>query len=292
MSDLLNSLYNNKKTTYYYIHTEKGIYSATIEANPLTNSFCLYLGGTIKGCVIIFLEDYKNIDIAILDSIKYNSSCNITNTLEEGDGTKHMIFTALNILLYYFPKLKYVKLLDTIHKSCSRVDNNGSTISMNIATYFMLFKKETWYESLFGALPINTTNRQEYKLFIDKLDSINISMSFLTFINKYFRGNDINYLLELNKKYNLELDKLYNNSKTYVDFFYSIRDKINNKTELCTLFGLFLFKFMYDISNGATMRFLGDYWIFPTENIVKIDFTEEQVETLSYNCGEHFLDLI
>ena len=98
MSDLLNSLYNNKKTTYYYIHTEKGTYSATIEANPLTNSFCLYLGGTIKGCVIIFLEDYKNIDIAILDSIKYNSSCNITNTLEEGDGTKHMIFTALNIL--------------------------------------------------------------------------------------------------------------------------------------------------------------------------------------------------
>ena len=40
------------------------------------------------------------------------------------------------------------------------------------------------------------------------------------------------------------------------------------------------------------MRFLGDYWIFPTENIVKIDFTEEQVETLSYNGGEHFLDLI
>ena len=78
----------------------------------------------------------------------------------------------------------------------------------------------------------------------------------------------------------MELDKLYNNSKTYVDFFYSIRDKINNKTELCTLFGLFLFKFMYDISNGATMRFLGDYWIFPTENIVKIDFTEDKKQDL------------
>ena len=310
MSDLLNKLYKNEKITNYKIYTDKCIYTTTIEENSLTNSFYLYLGGpfsdslgTNKGCVIIYINDYKESDIAILDSIKYDSKCNITEDLEEGvgsqadkaaEGTKHMIFTALNILMYYFPHLKYVKLLDTRFKKYSRVNKIGATPSMELAVYFMLFHKKTWYESLFGALPIAPNNLAKYKVFISKLDSIPIDKPFFTFIKQYFRDNDLKYIVDLNNKYNLEFDKLYNTTKTYSEFFNKLKDKINDKSEICSFFGIFLFRFMDDISNKLTTTILEDYWIFSTDiiNTNKIKFREEQVDVVSLNGGEYFTELL
>lgn len=294
MLDLLNKLYKNEKITNYKIYTDKCIYTTTIEANSLTNSFYLYLGGTNKGCVIIYINDYKESDTAILDTIKYDSKCNITEDLEEGTGTKHMIFTALNILMYYFPHLKYVKLLDTSFKKCSRVNKIGATPSMELAVYFMLFHKKTWYESLFGALPIEPNNLEKYKVFISKLDSIPIDKPFFTFIKQYFRDNDLKYIVDLNNKYNLELDKLYNTTRTYSEFFNKLKEKIKDKSEICSFFGIFLFRFMGDISDKLTTTILGDYWIFSTDIIHtnKIKFREEQVDIVSFNGGEYFTELL
>lgn len=287
LTSILDKLYETNNITTYKIHTDKCTFISTITANSMTNSFYLHLGGLeTKGCVILYINDYKSSDTAILDTIKYDLKCNIAQDLEEGIGTKHMIFTALNILMYYFPNLKYVKLLDTSHKNCSKVNKLGATPSMNLAVYYMLFYKKTWYENLLGAYPIEPANLIKYNNFVDKLDSIEITMPFLKFINTYFKDNDLKYVIDLNKHYNLELDKLYNNSKTYFEFLLSVKTKINDKEEICKFFGIFLYTFMNDISNGIIANILGNYWIFSTSHIYKIKFKEEPfIESESLTGG-------
>ena len=294
MTSILDKLYETRNITNYKIHTDRSTFISTITANSMTNSFYLHLGGLeTKGCVILYINDYKSSDTAILDTIKYDSKCNITQDLEEGSGTKHMIFTALNILVYYFPNLKYVKLLDTSHKNCSKVNKLGATPSMNLAVYYMLFYKKTWYENLFGALPIEKENLIKYNKFIDNLDSIAITMPFLKFINTYFKGADLKYIVDLNNKYSLKLDELYNSSKTYVEFLSTVKTKIDNKEEICKFFGTFLYTFMNDISNGITSNILGDYWIFSTKNIYKIKFKETPVtESESLTGGDYLTQLL
>ncbi len=100
--------------------------------------------------------------------------------------------------------------------------------------------------------------------------------------------------MDLNNKYNLELDKLYNTTKTYSEFFNKLKDKINDKSEISSFFGIFLFRFMGDISNKLTTTILGDYWIFSTDiiNTNKIKFREEQVDVVSLNGGEYFTELL
>ena len=297
MSSILDKLYETRNITNYKIHTDKCTFISTITENSMSNSFYLHLGGTSKGCVIIYIDDYKMTDTAILETIKYDSKCNITEDLEEGTGTKHMIFTALNILMYYFPRLKYVKLHDSSFKNCYRGDKNGATPSMVLATYFMLFHKKTWYDSLFGAKPIKPEYKINYTEFLERMDSIPITLPFLRFINTYFRDRDLKYVVDLNNRYNLQLDKLYSSSKTYSELFHTVKEKIGDKEEVCIFFGIFLFRFMNDISNETTSKILGDFWIFPTENIIKVHFREEPIdepidEPLELTGGYHFTELL
>ena len=50
---------------------------------------------------------------------------------------------------------------------------------------------------------------------------------------------------------------------------------------------------MNDISSETTSKILGDFWIFPTENITKVHFREEQVdEPLELVGGDYFTELL
>jgi hypothetical protein len=80
---------------------------------------------------------------------------------------------------------------------------------------------------------------------------------------------------------------------TYSEFFHTVKDKIGDKSEVCRFFGIFLFRFMNDISSETTSKILGDFWIFPTENIIKVHFREEPVdEPLELVGGDYFTELL
>lgn len=141
--NLLETLDEYLNETNHIIYTPECDYSAYIEANRFSNSFTLLLGGVKKGCVKIYVEDINN-ENALIDSISYDSDCNIQKNLTQGTGTKHLVHTALNIIIKYFPNIKYFTLLDTSHIKCDNIKETGSTNSLNLGLYFMIFNNQTW----------------------------------------------------------------------------------------------------------------------------------------------------
>jgi hypothetical protein len=237
----------DEKSTTYHIITKESTYIATIEIQKPTNSLTLYLGGIKRQCVIINVSNYTDTNTAYLASIKYDSSCNITDTLEEGKGTKHMIFTALNIIKKHIPSILWVTLIDTSEKKCKA----DKTHTINIGFVSILLYKKTWYERLFNAKLVDSELDKKYEELKIKLDTIRFKYSFINFIKKYFISEkDRGIIIDIQKKYNFRFENIYNETHGYIILFIQkISEKITDKTDLCVFFSYFIYPFMVESTN-------------------------------------------
>lgn len=256
--------------------TKKGSYSLFIKNNTMTNSIDLFFGGIKKGCISIYIDNIRD-NTVILDSLKYDSKCNLEQDLESGSGTKHMLNTAFSYIKKKYPLVEYAKLIDASKKDCKTTLPNGTTPSINLGLTHLLLKKKTWYESILGATIENEQIRSEYENFTSQLETIPIKNNFNKFVNDYFR-NDVGFLKYINNKYNLEIDKLFNESKYYFVFFKTLKEKITDEVDSCLFFSIFVYRFMNDISNKRIITFMSEYWVFPIKNLENIEFTEEEYD--------------
>jgi hypothetical protein len=151
--------------------------------------------------------------------------------------------------------------------------NTGSTSSLNLGIYFMVFNNQTWYEKTFGAQLLNLEIRKKYKKFLIDFEEMKKSMPFMTFYKK-FLYRETRLLLYLQQKYTIDIEKMYKESKTYKEFFVTLKDKLTDKNDSCNLFASFLYPFMAYVSNNEIISFFSNKWVFSSENVPKMKIKE------------------
>lgn len=274
--ELVEKLDKKLITSKKQLITSEGSYSLFIKEKKDINSLELFIGGMKGGCLIIFIEDILS-DTMLLDSLKYDSKCNLKEDLKEGSGTKHMMNTAFSYVKKHYPNIKYCRLYDRSNKECKSKLSDGSTPSMNLGLTHLMLKKKTWYESILGAYIINEQIRKEYEDFVSKLETIPINITFAKFDFDYLKY-DKQLFLKINAKYNLDLPNLFIKHKYYYTLFKELREKITNDVDSCLFFGAIIYKLMTNISNDKSRLFFSVMWMFPMTSIIDIDFTEEKYE--------------
>lgn len=165
---------------HYIISCDPYVYGATITRDKYLERDLIKFGGK-KECVHIAIYD----DIPNIDGVGYGKKCALNKSLEQGEGTEHLLKTAIRFICNLYPDSKAFSLKDTSHIKCK----DGDTMSLGLL--YIAKYGETWYQKKFGARAV----RKEY---VDEmLESINNCLTstkmtkFSKFRTKYLRMTEI-----------------------------------------------------------------------------------------------------
>jgi hypothetical protein len=103
-----------------------------------------------RPCIVIVL--LKDMEMAVLNVVKYDQRCTIDGRMEKGVGTRNMIKFALDLIKN--AGAKSIQLDDDSTVKC-----NGKNIKLG-PMYFLKYGV-TWYEKYFGFQPLQ--NKEIYK---------------------------------------------------------------------------------------------------------------------------------
>jgi hypothetical protein len=199
--------------------------------NKLT-SITIDLGGTKRGCIQIsispIIDDtrYSNTDysVANINFIEFSTKCNITEDFQRKIGTKHIIRTAIHLIVKQFnknktntgePEIKKFSLTDASAIDCSP---NGHKISLSCLSIALYGK--TWYEKYFGAIIDDIDDRKKYEEDLLKLVSPN-KISWIEFSRKYNIRDEFHSMYEKSPSYRIFFTNLYN-TMNRIDFCESL----------------------------------------------------------------------
>jgi hypothetical protein len=240
-----------------------------------------------KTCVDVYVmyealtEQLPNINYkrAKLITTHYDSRCSIGEKLERGDGTRHMINTALTFVLKMCPFIEEFEIND----ASTRICDNNTTITLS---YFSITQYgKTWYEKNFNAfIPKlikknriynnktikNTNNHIE----IDKMTLYKNTVNEL--LSKSLPEWDIfNILFLRNMNINkTELQILYKKSKTYGELFKHIHELgISNA---CIYLQPWIDQLM--LSTDLKNYILFTQWVIPKNKIGRVRLLNYSVE--------------
>ena len=174
-------------------------------------------------CVTISLSLENQNKIAQLESLFYESRCNILHNLERGVGTRDMLNTALMFCKELFVNnIKGFKLHD---KSYNNVHGRDDLF----ISYICLYGK-TWYETYFNAQFNPRINNIE--VFNQYIDAYNTCLKKTTseLFKKTISVETFQDIIGVN--FELDIIYIYENSKCFCDFFKLILLKYNNNYSL------------------------------------------------------------
>ena len=143
LKEYSSSKLNMPRRDYYMIKTNYSNYYVEIfHQYPTIDK--VYIGGKTR-CVTlsIFLDG----DDPNIDGIGYDETCNTTNDLAQGIGTRHMVVSALAFIgeLYKTKQVSQIYMLrDTSKINCKGFD-------MYLPFFYMLHHRKSWYQKHFGA---------------------------------------------------------------------------------------------------------------------------------------------
>ena len=161
------------------IHTEKHDYILTLTSAQIVNgnnitvysqnfNFGSYANekGEKQTCVDIYvmhkpmMKKLPNIKykIAKLISTHYNEKCSVDEKLKRGDGTQHMLLTAMTFVCKMCPFVTGFEINDVSTRMC---DNNTM---INLSYFSITNHGQTWYERHFKAYIPNTTSMRHRPL--------------------------------------------------------------------------------------------------------------------------------
>lgn len=222
-------------------------------------SFEILVGG-IDYCSNISVYSKRD-TVASINNLKYSKRCNITEDLESGTGTRHLLNTSMNFVLTMFPNIKTFTLNDASNKDCNK------THSVSLVYYYLVFYGETWYSKTFHAyLKKDTEAYKTLQVFFEKINNISTKKTYTDFYKTFLRHPDIQkQLIEY------DVENIYNSSNNYNDFFSKLKDKIPDKAELCIFVSYFLAQFVNSIYNLSSVS-MAD-WYIDKDTIAKIEMT-------------------
>lgn len=238
-------------------------YTFTIKDNILSYNEQIYsrnfkIGGKNIHCVDISITYNENKPVsASIPHIFYDQECTNDVPLEKGNGSIIMIKTLLKHVYKEIPSLKYIDFEDKSNIECateeeiikksSRFKKRGTHVIPVPLYYFSIaFNGLTWYEKHFNAIQKNQEKHKSYR------ERIN----FLLY-EKEAKMEFINFLQIAQPPMEIvdELEKYYENSNTFGDFFESMP-----KSKRCYLVKGWIENFM---SNQLKDVFSNENWIIP-----------------------------
>ena len=264
-----------KKNNYTFkgiLDTDKYSYKISIDTSQRTINgevvvysryfnFGIYTSdtGEKKSCVDIYvvypalkLEDnFANYTLAKLITTHHNEKCSVDEKLERGDGTRHMINTAMYFVLKMCPFVEGFEINDASTRNC----DNNTIITLS---YFSIVQyNKTWYEKNFNAFIDDAKKREGYYNIINKLKN-NELPQWDTFLVQYLRG--------VNKDIVESLHDIYKSSRTYNNLFQGICKL--GPSMACILIQPWIDKLMLTTSLNNYILFT--QWIIPRDSIKTI----------------------
>lgn len=111
-------------------------------------------------CLKIYIPKENAVD-GLIEKLNHEKSCSIEKELDEGNGTIHMLKTALKYIIDNYPNTKYFQLTDITFK---KIPGLPSKDLPYITAKRLLQGSKGWYQEHFGAKPTRKT-----KLLIDMI---------------------------------------------------------------------------------------------------------------------------
>jgi hypothetical protein len=205
----------------------EGIYGNTIRKKVMIittyetiNTITIYIGNRDIYCIDVQLlkdNETNTVNTGYLTKARWDSVCSIEEPFSNGADTIIMIKLLVTYIHDNYPNVSELLFNDMSTKTC----DDGNSVSLAAMKVFTDGK--TWYESHFD-ISIDPNNKYIYDTM---KENITIKKQEITF-DKFSMYSNINYLQISNDK----LNKLYNNSQTWQEFFSKIRDEIG-VSKLC-----------------------------------------------------------
>lgn len=208
-----------------------------------------------------------NYKIAKLITTHYNEKCSINEKLERGEGTQHMINTAMYFVHRMCPFIEGFDINDTFvglqsldlaeskGDASTRKCDNDTTI---ILSYFSITNYgKTWYEKNFKAYILDKNKRTKYENILSELLSRKLP-EWSVFSALFLRNvdNDIQNILK----------NIYEISSTYKDFFKNIHNKGISKA--CIYLQPWIENLMLTTDLRNYVMFT--QWLIPIESIKRV----------------------
>ena len=148
-------------TLYFDLSYENNKFYAILDKS--NNNWDLFVGGKIKGCIII--ECRKN--ICTIEKVNYDQRCNIDGNMRNGSGTISMINAAIKFIFDYFPNIQEIQLKDHSIVICNTDKNKNIDIFLPHIQIIQYGK--TWYERKINARLRNIKNYKYIDNFVNHI---------------------------------------------------------------------------------------------------------------------------
>ena len=215
--------------------------------------------GEKKTCVDIYVmyPELKkeipsiNYKLAKLTTTHYNEKCSVDEKLERGEGTQHMINTAMYFVSRMCPFIEGFDINDASTRQC----DNDTTI---ILSYFSITNYgKTWYEKNFKAFIADGIKRKKYESIVSEL--------LLHELPSWEVFNAI-FLRNVNKDIKEILKNIHEHSTTYKSLFKNIHSEGISKA--C----IYLQPWIENVMLSTDLRNYVMYtqWIIPVESVKRI----------------------
>lgn len=222
-----------------------------------------YKDGTEKKtCVDIYVmyPDLKkelpstNYKLAKLITTHYNEKCAVNEKLERGEGTRHMINTAMYFVSKACPFVEGFEINDASTRTC----DNNTTITLS---YFSITNyNKTWYEKNFKAYIGDRDKQEKYNKIIGELQARSLP-EWETFDAIFLRTTD--------KTHKQRLESIYSKSTTYGSLFKNIHKE--GVSTACILLQSWIENLM--LTTDLRNYILFTQWIIPVTAIKRIPLT-------------------
>jgi len=280
----------SKLETFYTVKAGKYTYYMviTVTRDYNTNEIITYgldFGGKLKGCVNIVVENinyipslYKelyteqqkqayqnNKKIAYISWIGYHQECSLGQDLAKGQGTRHMVRTAMTQVMKRYRWVNAFKLEDASQVECKA----GFVVSLFENS--ILVNNKSYYEKYFGAVLLDELSRDQYNKRLSAMVSVDAKQS-LTFP----------YFIEACKLSNVSIASvikpIYEYSNSYLGFFKNVQSYCKeNNLLFCEFIYPWALEFVnqYILKNG---RYASDKWLIDGKNVALINAEEWNTE--------------
>lgn len=201
-----------------------------------TRSINIFIGGRTKWCIHCELIKNDNIvnPLGYLIKIQYDNLCSLSQSIKRGNDIKQIIYVLIQYIYNTYPSVQRLSFNDLSIKSC----DNEDEVSLAVMTY--LYMGQTWYEKNFGA-KISPDYSTELKRIITIYN--NTKNNKWDIMKETIQNNSLSQMTDT------EMEELYNQANTWIDFFKPIYEKIDIG-DFCMFISPWISKFIVKYFNN------------------------------------------
>ena len=220
------------------IGTKQSFLLVTYESQKTIN---IYVGGHDKWCINAELIKRDTViqPLGYLIKLRYDIYCSLEHSYTKGKDTKQLLFFLVQYINNKYPQVKELLFNDMSTKEC--ISDHSINAEVNLAVMTYLYSEKTWYEKASGAFAAPQSEKE-----------------FVTIKSKFRKAKEtpwdiMSATIKNHEQYSghsdNELETLYQNSKSWKEFFEPIYKKIDI-SDFCVFISIWLDSFILKYFNN------------------------------------------